>query len=531
MNDANLNLRKRMIINTMSNYGKLIIGMMITIFLTRILFLGLDKSDYGFWALLWSIFGYSLLLDFGFGASIQKYTSEAVVTKDWLKFNKIVSTVFFNYSFVSVIIIIASVILAFNLDHIFSFDVENLPYYRKALLVFGIGTSIVFPIGFFTEILRGMQALHLRNIVEIFVSVLNFVGMMLIVYFFKMDKPLIWMALTAIGTNFISSISMGIISHKLLPNLQIRWKYYDRKLLKSVMSFSMYAYLITFTNLIIFRTDQLVISIFGSVALVAVYQISSRLAETFRSFSKQFLDNLGPVSATLFAAGNKSKMAEIMIQSTRLMGVISTLFLIPLLVYVKPLLNIWLDLDDIIGVIVAVILLISMFVLLFYRSTSVYMLLMANEQKKLTKIAVIECLANFVISVYLIHKLDNIVGYFGYNFDNYPNFNIIGVALGTLIPNVILALVFNIPIAVKFCETSFKEFFKTSILKTHIAGTVYLTIAVALYFLIPPSNIWIILLNSSISAVIFLVVFYLIGFESWEKKQLVGFMRKKLKLN
>ncbi len=528
MEEHNLNLRKRMIVNTLSNYGKLVIGMMITIFLTRVLFLGLSRSDYGFWALLWSIFGYSLLLDFGFGASIQKYTSESVVTRDWNKFNRIVSTVFFNYSFVSLIIMFVSVVLAFNIQHIFSFDDTNIEYYKRALLVFGIGTSIVFPIGFFTEILRGMQALHLRNIVEIIVSILNFSGMILIVYFFKLEKPLVWMAIVAIGTNFISSILMGFISHKLIPELRIRWRYYDRKMLKSVMGFSMYAYLITFTNLIIFKTDQLVISIFGSVALVSIYQISSRLAETFRTFSKQFLDNLGPVSATLFAAGNKSKMAEIMIQSTRLMGFISTLFLVPLLVFVKPLLKIWLELEDITGVIVAVILLISMYVLLFYRSTSVYMLLMANEQKKLTKIALIECIANLLLSVFLIHYLRPITAYFGYTLP--VNGEIIGVALGTLIPNIILAITFNLPIAVKFCETSLWNFLKISILKTKIAALAYLAVAVSLYILIEPVNIWIILLSSTISVIIYVAIFYLIGFEGWEKKQIKDFLATKLKL-
>lgn len=523
----NLNLRTRMIVNTLSNYGKLMIGMVITIFMTRVLFLGLSRSDYGFWALLWSIFGYSLLLDFGFGASIQKYTSESVVTKDWDKFNRIVSTVFFNYTFVSVIIMIVSVILAFNIQHIFTFDDANIEYYKKALLVFGIGTSIVFPIGFFTEILRGMQALHLRNIVEIIVSILNFTGMLLIVYFFKLDKPLIWMALVAIGTTFISSILMGIISHRLIPELSIKWRYYDRKMLRSVMSFSLYAYLITFTNLIIFKTDQLVISIFGSVALISIYQISSRLAETFRTFSKQFLDNLGPVSATLFAAGNKSKMAEIMTQSTRLMGFISTLFLVPLLVYVRPLLKIWLELEETTGVIVAVILLLSMYVLLFYRSTSVYMLLMANEQKKLTKIALIECVANLVLSIFLIHYLRPIVAYFGYDLP--VNGEIIGVALGTFIPNIILALSFNLPIAVKFCETSLWSFIKTSVLKTNIAGVIYVAVAIALYKLINPSNIWIVLLNSGISVIVYITLFYLIGFEGWEKQQIKGFIATKLK--
>lgn len=528
MAEHNLNLRKRMIINTMSNYGKLVIGMMITIFLTRVLFLGLSRSDYGFWALLWSIFGYSLLLDFGFGASIQKYTSESLVTKDWDKFNRIVSTVFFNYVLVSVVIMLVSVLLAFNIQHIFSFDAADVQYYKRALLVFGIGSSIVFPIGFFTEILRGMQALHLRNIVEIIVAILNFTGMILIVYFFKLDKPLIWMAIVAIGTNFISSTLMGVISHRLIPALKIRWRFYDSKMLKSVMGFSFYAYLITFTNLIIFKTDQLVISIFGSVALVSVYQISSRLAETFRTFSKQFLDNLGPVSATLFAAGNKSKMAEIMIQSTRLMGFISTLFLVPLLIFVKPLLKIWLELEDMTGVIVAVILLLSMYVLLFYRSTSVYMLLMANEQKKLTVIALIECVANLVLSVFLIHYLKPIVAYFGYELP--PNGEIIGVAIGTFIPNLILAITFNLPIAVKFCETSLWNFLKASVIKTQIAGLVYVAVAVALYKLVEPTNIWIVLLSSGISVTVYVALFYLIGFEKWERQQIQGFLASKLKL-
>ncbi|MFA7056192.1 MAG: hypothetical protein WC155_01350 [Candidatus Cloacimonadales bacterium] len=528
MEDKRLNLRKRMIVNTLSNYGKLAIGMMITIFLTRVLFLGLSRSDYGFWALLWSIFGYSLLLDFGFGASIQKYTSESVVTKDWDKYNRIVSSVFFNYTFVSVVIMAVSVILAFNIQHIFTFDDANIAYYKKALLVFGIGSSIVFPIGFFTEILRGLQALHLRNIVEIIVSILNFTGMLLIVYFFKLDRPLIWMAIVAITTTFISSILMGVISHRLIPELKIRWRYYDLKMLKSVMGFSFYAYLITFTNLIIFKTDQLVISIFGSVALVSIYQISSRLAETFRTFSKQFLDNLSPVSATLFAAGNKKKMAEIMTQSTRLMGFISTLFLVPLLVYVKPLLKIWLELDDLTGVIVAVILLISMYVLLFYRSSSVYILLMANEQKKLTVVALIECAANLVFSIFLIKYLGVIVAYFGYTLP--PNGEIIGVALGTLIPNIILAVAFNLPVAVRFCETSVWAFLKATIIKTKVAGIAYLATAISLYFLIKPANIWIIMLNSGISLIIYLLVFYIIGVEGWERKQIKEFVATKLKL-
>ncbi|MCD8479740.1 MAG: hypothetical protein LRZ88_05630 [Candidatus Cloacimonetes bacterium] len=252
------------------------------------------------------------------------------------------------------------------------------------------------------------------------------------------------------------------------------------------MGFSLYAYLITFTNLIILKTDQLVISIFGSVAMVAVYQISIRLTDTYQKFSAQFLDNLGPVSATLFAAGNKSKMTEIMLQSNRLMGIISSLLLVPLLVYVKPLLNIWLNLDHTAGMIVAIILLISMYILLFFRSSSVYVLLMANEHKILAKIAVLEAIANLALSIILIKTLPNLLSAY-----SIPDIAIVGVALGTFIPNVILAFSFNVPKACRFAGITIRDYLREVVWRTLLITAFSLGFAIALYRLaIPPACSW-----------------------------------------
>jgi O-antigen/teichoic acid export membrane protein len=157
MAQERLGLRKRMLINTISNYGKMIIGIFVTIFLTRILFLGLSREEYGFWALLWSIFGYSLLLDFGFGTAVQKHTSECSVSGDWEKYNRVVSTVFFNYVAFAFLIVVFAVVLSFNIGSIFGFDAANESYFRQVLILFGIGSALCFPFGFFTEILRACK--------------------------------------------------------------------------------------------------------------------------------------------------------------------------------------------------------------------------------------------------------------------------------------------------------------------------------------------------------------------------------------
>ena len=524
MTDANpqLGLRKRMMINTLSNYGKMVLGIAVTIFMTRILFLGLSREEYGFWALLWSIFGYSLLLDFGFGASIQKYTSETLVSKNWEKFNRIVSTVFFNYALFGLLIVVATFVLSANLQRLFSFDAANTAYFRKVLLIFGIGSAITFPFGFFTEILRGMQKMHARNVIQTAFMLINFVGMALMI---RLKWNLTGMAFVGIGVNLSACLTMMIIVHRLLPEFHIRFRFYDRSLLRSVMGFSLYAYLITFTNIIILKTDQLVISIFGSVALVAVYQISVRLADTYQKFSAQFLDNLGPVSATLFAAGNKNKMAEIMLQSNRLMGIISTMMVIPLIVFVKPLLNIWLNLDDQAGMICAIILLISMYILLFFRSSSVYILLMANEQKILARIALTEAVANLGLSIFLIYNIESVFTYLGILI---PNASIIGVSIGTLIPNVLFAIFFNVPKACRFANISIFQYFKTAVLRTLVIGTISLGFAYLIYRYAYPQRLLTVLIYTIITGVFYLILTYFIGLEGWERGQIKGFVGKRL---
>ncbi|MCK9332185.1 MAG: hypothetical protein M0Q19_03300 [Candidatus Cloacimonetes bacterium] len=520
-----LGLRKRMIINTVSNYGKMIISITISIFLTRILFLGLSREEYGFWALLWSIFGYSLLLDFGFGTAVQKHTSECNVNKDWNKFNRIVSTVFFTYALFAVLIIIFAILLSFNIQRVFGFDISNIDYFRNVTILFGIGSAICFPFGFFTEILRGLQKMHARNIIQTTFLILNFVGMAIMVH---LKLNLRGMVFVALGTNFLSSLTMMFTVQKLIPNFSIRWRYYDKSLLRSVMGFSLFAYLITFTNLIILKTDQLVISIFGSVALVAVYQISIRLADTYQKFSAQFLDNLGPVSATLFAAGNKSKMTEIMLQSNRLMGLISSMLVIPLLVFVKPLLNIWLNLDHTSGMICAIILLVSMYTLLFFRSSSVYVLLMANEHKVLAFIACLEATLNLGLSILLIKTLPGILMYWNIHLEDSA---IIGVALGTFIPNILLAFLFNIPKACRFAGINAREYFKITVGPTAAISLITLAFALVIYNVHYPAHLLTVMLYIVLCMTIFLALTWTLGLKKWERDQLLQLINRKFRLN
>jgi O-antigen/teichoic acid export membrane protein len=177
----------------------------------------------------------------------------------------------------------------------------------------------------------------------------------------------------------------------------------------------------------------------------------------------------------------------------------------------KPILTIWLELTDTAGVISAIILLISMYIYVFFRSSSVHILLMTNNHKQLTKVAMMECTANLLISILLIRYI-----------------GIIGVALGTLIPNVIAAIFFNIPAGCKFALVKGKDFFRIVILRTFWIALVSAGIMFIAKQFFVPKNLLELLACFAISGMIYLTMYYYFGIYRWERKEFNHFIVRKL---
>jgi len=296
---------------------------------------------------------------------------------------------------------------------------------------------------------------------------------------------------------------MLIFAYKKIPSLKIKFSLFTKDMLKDVISFSLFAYIVTFSNMIIFKTDQMVIAMFGTVAFAALYQISSRLADMFRQFSTQFYDNLNPIASVLFTKGDKDNLSDMLIYSTRLVGFISTMLLVPIVIYTKPLLLIWLNIDDEIVTITAIILLFALYSQVFLRDTVEHILLMIERHKELTIISSLEAIANLVLSIIFIK-------YYG----------IVGVAFGTLIPNIILALIYNIPVASKFTNNSISNFFKIAIKGNILSGLITAIIAYSLFYLFQPTTLIAIVINGISVLIIYLIVYYFFGLTSNERQKL-----------
>src|SRR6187200_492218 len=99
--------------NSISNYISTGIRMVVGILMFRMLYQNLTREEFGFWALLWSVFGYGILLDFGFGFTAEKRVAELSVHQEWDRLSRILSTIFFLYVGVG-LLMVATILFSSN---------------------------------------------------------------------------------------------------------------------------------------------------------------------------------------------------------------------------------------------------------------------------------------------------------------------------------------------------------------------------------------------------------------------------------
>ncbi|MCM8533910.1 MAG: oligosaccharide flippase family protein [Lentisphaeraceae bacterium] len=436
-----VDVKKVLLRNTITNYMNLAWQMLTAIFITRFLFLGLGENLYGFWALLWTIFGYSLLLDFGFGTSVQKYTAETTVTGDYKTYNNLISAIMTSYIAMSFVIIIATCVVAYKFDVFFpSILSDDIEYYRKVFVCFGIGTAICFPTGIMPGVLYGLMRNDLRNYVIFGMHTLNVIGVYLI---FKLGYSLVVLTWFTIGLNFLANIVMFFLIKRILPEFKLSITGVKYRYIKEISSFSFYAYFFTIATMVTFRTDRIVLSFMLSLGAISVYHIGTRIPEIMEKLTSQFQENLTPIAASLYKEGNTEKLSEILLKSNRIAAFMSVGAFCIFYFLAGPILFVWLDVKDEKAVMVAHIMLTSVFISVMFRSASFRFLQMAGKHKVLALLVSIEALVNVFLSIYLVKTM-----------------GVLGVALGTLIPNVLMSLFVIFPMFCRFSNLPIIHYLK-----------------------------------------------------------------------
>lgn len=409
----------RLVINIFSNWSNFLILVGVRFFLTPFLIHKLGDNEYGIWILIISLVGYMELLKLGTATGIIKYISQFIQIKDHRRTNEIFNTGFILFLSLAFVILLSVLILAFYLPTLFNFD-QN--YLYKIIFII-VGIDLAFEVIFlpFSAALRGQQKFFEINII---VTSIFLIRTLSVVLFLMAGYKLLALALIQICTSVLRGIVLSFYLFKTSPKLRLDFTLINKNSFKLIFHYTLYNFLVNISAKVNLTGSILIIGHFLSASAVTFYSIANILTRYLHTFIIEMQRVLIPRFSELEAQDNTEKIRDNFHAFTRLTLIIATPITFIFICYGNSFLTLWVgskyaDLSSKILAILAV----GKF---FYISqlTIETTLKGIGKHKHLSYLKILESIAVLTLSILLVKK-----------------YNLIGVAYGNTIPNILFNLI------------------------------------------------------------------------------------------
>lgn len=313
--------------NTATNYLVTLIRIFQGLLVTRWLIGYLGDAGYGFWMLLWTFFGYAILVDFGAGIAGQKYTSQELFKRDIRHYNSIISIIFTFHVLMALLIVVGVIVVSFHLENLFQIhDLSRLAYYRKCFFVFAFGAAVLFPYGVLNEILVGLHRIYLCNFIIAGGRLAEMIAFFIIL---KCGGGLFQIVCFEVLLMAAERFVPWIFIKRLIPGFHMRLHLYDREAFREVFGFSSGSYFMSLARLLRVQTRNPIISKYRGLDGVGVFNISNRLSELCSQAISQYNNNVRPVTAHLFHRGRITMLRTFVVKSMQWNMFMCCLIIIP----------------------------------------------------------------------------------------------------------------------------------------------------------------------------------------------------------
>lgn len=501
-----MSVKSKLIRNTLANYILGAWSFVVTFIILYLVLVGfgplkpIGGEDYGIYLLIGALVGYFGLMDLGIGHSLVKFIAEYHAKGEKEKVNEIVNSAFYIFLGIGMISAIGLFIMGTFFLEIFNFpNQDQLIKARKITYVIAIIFTTNFSILIFRDILRGLQKFVLLAYITFFVTIINLIVIVWVLY---MGYGIVEFILFTFSFNLIGPIIMSLYVRRELPYLEINRKHFNRKTVKTLFGLSMLLFLLFIFNKIIFFTDNIVIGWwFVSTIMVTFYVTARKIYSIPANMVNLALRAAIPAASELNALQKKRALQLMLIKMSKYCLALLFLIGLPTILMSRYILSFWLGNSYATHYIIANILIISIF-FDYFNSISAQILIGMNRLRFLVACFGIIAVMNLVLSILLVGQM-----------------GLEGVAWGTTIPFIIMALplMWN---SFRIIGIDWRMYAK-EVLGKNIPFA--LCMAAVLYLLLLfhiPGNLIEIGIYYIVSMAVFFVLFYFLALTEDERKDL-----------
>lgn len=436
----------------LSNWFGLMVLAASTALLTPIMIHHLGAVDYGVWVLASSVLDYYGLLDLGMRSAMFRYV--ALFRGGTLReeVDRTFSSALFLVTLTAMVISLLSIGVGLVVPRFTTLVGTSPRQLGWLLFLLGISVAVTFPARMLATYISAYQRWDLYNAAGIATTVSR--GIVIIVLL-KLGYGILTVAIATVA---VAVLSLGLhLAFVFVADGQAHASLHlvSSRRIRELFAFSMRSLLVSIGDYLRFYSDSAVIASVLNVGLVTPFNVATRLIDCFRSV---VIAAGGPVLGTmteLDGGRRQNDLKQMLLRSTRFLALLSILGGVLLVVDGRALLRLWVG-NDLLSAYPVLVVLALGYVVNLAQHPTLLIVIAKGKHGPLGWWTIAEGVSNIVLSVMwgMSHGL-------------------MGVALGTIVPMLVVKLLIQPWYALKAAELNVWEYVSQALARPTLVGLLF----------------------------------------------------------
>lgn len=267
-------MKYKLKVNLLASWGDHLVGILVGLFLMPYVLTTVGDSQYGLWLFICSFAGYSGLLNLGFGETVSRFVAHHKAKDEIARINQVVSVIGAIYLGMSVVLVGLSAFLAWLAPWLYDWGETPISEVRLVFVLLGANVAIGMLGSVFGGVIVGLQRIDLERG---FRTLSGLGRLVMTVLLLQKEHALVTLATIFLLTTLIENVGYLAVVFRQLPGLRLGYRYLSRETFKECFSFSMFALLENIASKLIDATDTIVIGIAFGTRHIVPYYVAHRL--------------------------------------------------------------------------------------------------------------------------------------------------------------------------------------------------------------------------------------------------------------
>lgn len=461
-------IRASIVRNTIWNYGGFVVNLAVNLLLFPLVVARLGDAATGVWLLISSVSGYMGLLQLGLAPAIGQFAAEYIAKRDDDGLARSVSTALALVVGLGSLAILALPAVPWMLE-VFSVPPGLTEAARVAFILGIVGVPMQMPGHVFNAVLSASQRQDRCTQVWMVSLLGKFLGIGVLLTLGYGLVAIMWLET---GLIVVTGTLLAIFAFRSTPQLRVSPALVSPDRGRQLVGLGGWIFVNSIGNSIIEQVDRIVIGLFLAVESVTYYSAAWKLYMLVFSMSTTLVQAAGPIAAGFHATEDRRGLQNLWLRMTKYTVALTWPMAASLAMCAGPVLHYW------VGPAFAehyrvVQVLVGTFIVTAHNHAAFSVLgAMRRVAPLAQRYTIPQAVLNLVLSVILVHR-----------------FGILGVALGTMLPAILLEYVF-LRFVLRELGLPWSDLWVHIVRPTWAPGLAAFAPCLGFYLVVGPQSLW-----------------------------------------